>query len=71
MEKSKKAATAQQIAELYGVNTGTLANLRSLGRGARYFKQGRKVIYFLSDFENWLKSNPVQTADSHELVETR
>lgn len=46
---------------------GSLANLRSLGRGPKYHKCGRKVIYRVEDLEAYLFSTPVLTRDSVEL----
>ena len=67
----RKSATPQEIAAIYGVNAGTLANLRSQGKGAKYYRLGTKIIYFIEDFERWLTSEPVMTADSVHLVEHR
>lgn len=48
----------------YGVNRGTLANLRSRKLGCPYFRVGRKILYRVCDFENWLFSQPVKTTES-------
>jgi hypothetical protein len=60
----KKAAGPEMIAEIYGVPVGTLANLRSQGRGPRFYRRGRRVIYFFADVEKWLTSQPCQTLES-------
>lgn len=57
----------EQAAERYGINKGTLANLRNQKKGPPYLKIGRKVLYKTSDFENWLFSNPVKTMESVEV----
>jgi len=52
------AGTAAQIAERYGLNTGTLANLRSAGQGPRYYRIGKgkgRIIYYYSDVETWIR----------------
>jgi len=59
-----KSVTPQQASVIFGIPAGTLANLRSQGRGAKYFKRGKRVIYFVSDLEAWLKEEPVYTIDS-------
>jgi hypothetical protein len=46
-------------------SAGTLANLRSKGRGPKYFKRGRKILYKESDVDLWLLENPVMTMDQH------
>ena len=62
----KKACyTPQEVSFIYGLSVGTLANWRTKKIGPRYYKvNGRKVLYFLHDLENWSKANPVQTIDS-------
>lgn len=62
-----RAATPEQISRIYGIATGTLANMRAKKTGAKYYKVGRKVLYFYEDFENWVKSSPVHTKDSIDI----
>lgn len=62
----KRCGTPQEICEIYGLDVGTLANLRTQRRGPKFFKVGRRVFYFLSDVEAWLRRNPVLTTDSVE-----
>ena len=61
---SKRALSAGLVCELYDLDPGTLANLRSQRKGPRFFKTGRKVYYRPEDVEAWLFSNPVQTIDN-------
>jgi len=68
MEKNeRRAATAQELNMLYGLDVGSLANLRSQRRGPKFFKVGKRVYYFLVDVEAWLRRNPVLTADCEEV----
>ena len=61
----RKAITPRQAAQAYGISEGTLANMRHQKTGPKYYKIGkRKVIYFIEDFESWLRKNPVLTIDS-------
>ncbi len=60
----KQAGTPYEMSRLYGVPVGTLANLRYQKRGPKYYKIGKGVFYFISDFEAWMKGRPVLTADS-------
>jgi hypothetical protein len=60
----KKAAKPSEIAEIFGLDTGSLANMRSQKRGPKYYKLGRAVFYFLDDVEAWLRMTPVETIDS-------
>ena len=54
----------EQAVERYGLNRGTLANLRNQKKGPPYLKVGRKVLYRVTDFEAWLFSEPVKTIES-------
>ena len=60
---NRKAVTAEEAAEIYSLNAGTLANMRAAKKGPRYVKQGRKILYFVSDLEAWLRSGTVLTGD--------
>ena len=63
----KKAITPKEAAAIFGISEGWLANIRSAGRGCKFYKIGdRKVLYLVSDFEEWIKRNPVLTVDSLE-----
>lgn len=64
MKHEKKALTPKDAARLYGLSVGTLANLRCRKEGPRYYRVGRKVLYLVSDIEEWITRNPVQTIDS-------
>jgi len=60
----KRALTPREAAEMYGLSEGTLANYRSRRVGPIFYRTppgGRKVIYFVSDLEEWLRKNPVLT----------
>lgn len=64
----------EQAAERYGINKGTLANLRSKKQGPPYLKmpgQGKKkntkILYRVKDFEAWVFANPVKTMESPEV----
>ena len=60
----KRAGTPRQIEALYGIPKGSLANLRYFKKGPRFFKLGRRVVYFLDDVEAWLRQDPRETIDS-------
>jgi len=60
----KLFGSPREISILFGLNVGSLANMRSLKKGPRFFKSGRKVVYRLSDVETWITENPVLTFDS-------
>lgn len=54
----------EQAVERYGLNKGTLANMRSKKQGPPYLKIGRKCLYPVKSFEEWLFQNQVRTIDS-------
>ena len=64
MNKERKAIRPHEAAEMYGLSVGSLANLRVSGKGCRFYRVGRKVLYLVSDFDAWIRRNPVLTMDS-------
>ncbi|MDO9566726.1 MAG: helix-turn-helix domain-containing protein [Candidatus Desulfaltia sp.] len=64
MRERQKTATTKQISEIYGIPVGTLANLRYQKRGPKYYRVSRKVLYAISDVEDWIMRNPVLTSES-------
>ena len=63
---SKIAGTPKEVEEAFGLDAGTLANLRSECKGPKYRKIGRKVIYVFKDVQEWLDQYIIQTRDSIE-----
>jgi hypothetical protein len=61
---SKITASPLVIAQMFDLNEGTLANLRSKKQGPKFYKIGRRVLYRPSEVESWLTANPVLTTDS-------
>ena len=39
----------------------TLRNWRSIGRGPRFVKQGRRVMYRLADLDRWVEQHLIDT----------
>lgn len=64
IKASQKTITPRQATEIYGLSMGTLANLRCQRKGPKFFKVGRKILYPVADFEEWITRNPVLTIDS-------
>ena len=58
---AREFISPKDAAEMFGVNVGTLANLRVKKEGPRFYKGKRKIFYALDDFRAWLTANPVQT----------
>jgi len=61
--QKKKSLTPKDVATIYGLSEGTLANLRYHKRGPRYYKISRKVLYLTEDIEAWITRHPVLTVD--------
>ena len=57
-------STPERLSDLFlGLSVKTLANLRSAGRGPRYFRRGRRIYYKVGDVRDWLTQNPFVTVD--------
>ncbi|MGV8081078.1 MAG: helix-turn-helix transcriptional regulator [Syntrophales bacterium] len=63
----KIAYTPEELRVAYGLEPGTLANLRCKKRGPKFFKIGRKCLYMRADVEAWIRRHPVLTADCPEV----
>lgn len=57
----RQTLTAREVERVYGLNTGTLGNWRSQGRGPAYTKAGRKVLYYKEDIEAFLQQGKRKT----------
>lgn len=60
----KRAGSPYEVYVTYGIPLGTLANMRWKKVGPKFYRQGRRIVYFFDDVEAWLKENPVLTIDS-------
>lgn len=60
----KIAGTPKEVEKAFGLDAGTLANLRTECKGPRYRKVGRKIIYIFKDVQEWLDQYVIQTRDS-------
>jgi hypothetical protein len=47
------------LARRWGMSRGTLQVWRSLGRGPKYNKRGRKVTYSIADIEQYEMANKI------------
>jgi hypothetical protein len=63
-EWKKESLGPLKAEKTYDLDAGTLANLRAVRRGPKYYKVGRRVLYKVSDLEAWLYGHPVHTIDS-------
>lgn len=57
-------STPEKLSDLFsGLSVKTLANLRSAGRGPRYFRRGRRIFYRIDDVRLWITESEVLTID--------
>jgi predicted DNA-binding transcriptional regulator AlpA len=56
MMNAAKVVTAVEAARLVGLSESTLAKLRLNGNGPVYCKLGRRVVYRVTDLDQWLQS---------------
>ena len=59
----RKALTPKDCESIYGLNVGTLCNMRFHKIGPKYYKLGKKILYRVDDIEKWLAENVVLTRD--------
>ena len=64
IDVSKISGTPEEVEQAFGLNAKTLGLWRHQGKGPRYCKVGRKVLYKFVDVEEFLDRNKVQTKDS-------
>ena len=51
----RRALSRKEIEERYPISEGTLANLKSQGKGPPWYKLGGRVVYFVDEFEAWIR----------------
>ncbi|MBF6060568.1 helix-turn-helix domain-containing protein [Nocardia terpenica] len=56
-----KLWTPEELAEYFHTTVGQLANERTAGRGPRFVKRGRKILYRGSDIQRYLEDNTVSS----------
>jgi predicted DNA-binding transcriptional regulator AlpA len=49
-------------ADYLGLHARTLDNWRSQGRGPRYVRVGRRIVYRIADLESYLDARTVEVA---------
>ncbi len=49
--------------KILGCAPRTLDNWRSQGRGPRYVRVGRRIVYRLSDLREWMEERTVETGN--------
>ena len=62
----KKFLSPREVEEIYGIDSGTLANWRTYGKGPSYIKVGRLIKYVIADLEEYFERHRIQTSDQRE-----
>ena len=57
---SKRYLSETEVADHTGIAVSTLRNYRHLGKGIPYIKMGSRVLYDLSDVEEFMQSHKIQ-----------
>ena len=58
--------TTAHASQVTGLRPGTLANLRSAGKGPRFVRLGSAVRYLAGDLADWIESSAVLTVGGRE-----
>ena len=65
MTNITKVVTTVEAARVLGLSESTLAKMRLNGNGPVYCKLGRRVVYRITDLEQWLQSRTARdTSDA-------
>jgi predicted site-specific integrase-resolvase len=60
----KRALSTKEAAACLGLSPGTLEVWRSKGKGPRFRKHGRRVLYEIADLNSYSDSRIVETIDT-------
>ena len=58
----KNWRTPEETADIIGVTTVTLCNWRKEGKGPKFSQPSRKVYYFMTDIEDWMRGDNFKQA---------
>jgi hypothetical protein len=64
MKTEKQGFSAKEVEEIYGASEGHLANMRCRLEGPKFYRVGRKILYFREDLEAYFRQQPVLTSVS-------
>lgn len=71
LTQTKGGYNTLDAATYLNLSPGTLEVWRSLGKGPRYCKVGRRVVYRREDLDSFLASRTVETCDTAEILRRR
>ena len=58
--------STSKASEMFGLSESYLNKLRSKGGGPVFLKIGKRVIYNLNDFKNWLKKHERKNTGNYQ-----
>ncbi len=64
--RQRRLLSPQEVEALYGLDEGSLRRLRGQGRGPKFFKEDRKIMYRVVDVDAWLEDNLKRTYDQQD-----
>lgn len=64
----KRSLSTKEAAAYLGLSPGTLEVWRSHGKGPRYRKFGRRVLYEIKDLDAYSASRIVETQDTASIL---
>lgn len=63
---TKKFLTTSEAAQRISIPEGSLNNMAWKKTGPKFYKVGKRRLYFTGDLDAFVMSNPVLTADQRE-----
>lgn len=63
--------TTEQLAERLTISKKTLERMRGNGTGPKFNKAGHRVLYSLTNIENWLSENEFTSTSAHQVHTTQ
>ena len=63
---SSKLLTEKEVAENYRISVYTLRNQRVSGKGFKFVKLGKKVLYNQKDIENLIENNTFESTTQYQ-----
>jgi hypothetical protein len=63
--------TVRETAAYVRLAAGTLNSWRSAGRGPRFIKLGRKILYDTVDLDQWINSHKQTSTSDHPQMRLR
>lgn len=69
LQPNKQRLNTREAAQYLGIRPGTMEVWRSLGRGPRFCKIGARVVYNITDLDEYAQSCVVETIDTVNMLQ--